>query len=159
MNAAAETPNYNALIQEAHAMRSEYVTSAFRGLFKALFAPLTRMSERRHLRAAFAGMDDRLLQDIGLTRGDIEASVNRCLPRRSLVSYLAAAAGAFGSVLRGNAEQAAVMELTPHLRRDIGAEDTAAFPVKRTSGRIFGGLADPLHGNTNIINDTHRRAA
>lgn len=162
VNTAAKTADYDVFIRKARVMRSEYMTSAFRGAFKALLSPLTRILERQRLRAAFAGMDERILQDIGLSRSDIEASVDRCVPPRSFGSYFAAVAEAFAPALRGGADKGAGAGLSAHLRRDIGAWDAESAAARRPLGwleRVAGGLADPLHSDIRIANDTDRRAA
>ena len=59
-----------------------------------LLAPLARRSERRRALGQLTGLDDRLLADIGLRRGDIELAVDGLLadPRMSRRTPVAAAA-------------------------------------------------------------------
>lgn len=161
MNAAAKSADYDALIEKAHTMRSAYIASTAALALKAVFAPFARVLERQRLRAAFHGMDSRMLQDIGLAPGDVENSVGVCVPRRGLAGYFADIAAVFQVSARANAEHSALSGLNPHLRRDIGlAEDT---PVARRMAdhlqRVAGGLADPLVDNQRLANDFERRAA
>ena len=76
------------------------VVGATRLLRGYLLAPLARRSQRRQALAALAAMDDRLLADIGLQRGDIELAVDgrladpRVTPRAPARPAAAAAANA-----------------------------------------------------------------
>jgi uncharacterized protein YjiS (DUF1127 family) len=51
-------------------------------LRRCLLEPIAKRSQRRHALAALAAMDDRLLADIGLQRGDIELAVDGRLAHR-----------------------------------------------------------------------------
>lgn len=159
--AAARHVDYDALIQEAHAMRSAYIASAAGLVLKAVFAPFARVIKRQGLRNTFQGMDARMLQDIGLAPGDIEYSVNICVPHQGLAGYIADVAAALQVSARANAERAALSGLNPHLRRDIGLAEKAqdVRPVSGSMERIVGGLADPQAGDQRIANDFERRAA
>lgn len=55
------------------ALHMETYSRMNRGLFLRLDARLRHMLERRRLRETLLALDDHLLRDIGLTRGDILA--------------------------------------------------------------------------------------
>jgi uncharacterized protein YjiS (DUF1127 family) len=59
-----------------------------------LLEPAARRSERRQALAALAGMDDRLLADIGLRRSDIELAVDGRLADPRVTPRAASAANA-----------------------------------------------------------------
>jgi len=72
--------------QQARAM-AEAIGAGWRGIRGGLAAasrllrrylrePIARRSQRRHALSALAALDDRLLADIGLRRGDIELAVD-----------------------------------------------------------------------------------
>ena len=155
--------NRDSLINAARTARDIHIATGVAGVAKAVFAPLGRMVERRRLAVKFDSMNDRLLDDIGLNRYDVEASVLTSVPRQTFGQYISSVADAVRDTMDSREADAALARLSPHLRRDIGLEgESNTLVAKLISGyfqRIAGGLADPIIDNVRIANDIERRAA
>ena len=67
--------DYFDAITRAHRARSEAVANAISGGFRAIGIlvrrTITRISKRQHTVDELNALDDRMLRDIGITRGDI----------------------------------------------------------------------------------------
>jgi|GEM_PF-1816167 len=155
--------NRDSLINAARTARNIHVATGVSGVAKAVFAPLGRMVERRRLSARFSSMSNRLMDDIGLSRYDVEASVMKSVPGQSFAAYVGSVVDAFRATMDSHNADVALAGLSPHLRRDIGMETGSNTVVEKLiSGyfqRIAGGLADPIIDNVRIANDIERRAA
>ena len=130
---------------------------------QALVAPLARVLERRRTAQTFAGMNDRMLTDIGVDRGDIDVAVAVAHPGSVFDGYVAGIRAAVAATAKDWAMEAALHDVPPHLRRDIGVENENGSVVAELISayrlRVEGRVADPLVENVRIANDISRRAA
>lgn len=130
---------------------------------QALVAPLTRMIERRRTAQTFAAMSDRLLMDIGLDRSDVDAAVSVAHPGSVFEGYVDGIRDTIAATAKAWATDAALHDVPPHLRRDIGVENENDTIVAELMSayrlRVEGRVADPLIENIRISNDISRRVA
>ena len=107
------------MIAESHAARNRYVAGLIASGVKALFGPVVTWNRKRATQRALADLDTRLLQDIGLERGDIDAYLAKGKPG-VISSGFAAIADAVKTWYTARRTKQALLRLTDAQLTDIG---------------------------------------
>ena len=85
-------------------------------------SPLAAWIKRQKLTARLSGLDDRMLDDIGIQRSDISAMAERTFPRVDLKAHVVAFVAAVGKYLRQRRSTRQLAALDDRMLADIGLQ-------------------------------------
>ena len=107
------------MVAESHAARNRYVASLIGSAFKAVGGKIALWHRTRITRQSLAGLDARLLRDIGLERADIDGSLAETNPG-IIARGFAGIAKAIANWNTARHTQSALHRLTDAQLNDIG---------------------------------------
>lgn len=107
------------LAAKSRAARDQYVASAIGGAIKALATMVLDWHQKRVSRKALAGLDARLLRDIGLDSADVQRAIYGAGPGR-LTNAVKAVGGYFGKWNQARLTRSALLSLNDAMLSDIG---------------------------------------